>query len=699
MGRKKRSKVANHMASPMATTDVDEVVVTRRSVRLAEKKKRMMANPMEEYTPIVSKDRPTRTRRTMQDEAMETTTKRQWLGPLSRATTYRFEPIQFVSAGYYDPNALLQERRQREFEAEADPAANPVAWPTLAEAVGKMNIGNDEEEAEQREVLVSSLFAVDVDGVDDAVHTGLPPPRYRETSPSPSSSSEEVITFRGRTRSGLKSPNSPAIITMHPRVIDDGVSVAHNSNRVAYGQVMPKKRSNAAIAKKKTVWASTVKADGTVEIVEQTKEGSAAKEKEQVEGETSATSDEALDDYLANTKEHEDEEGFGDGPFLVKAGLGATSSTKEVVKDQHDNEDLFWGSDAEESVDELEELMLNEEEELLERKMDKMTADRMAKILKTLDKNGISSDELLLRDEEEDESDDEFSEEDVKVVEKAAGINKSDDGNDDDKTPGGVSMGPGHEKGRLPVPFDLSDSDLAENLQQTWENDRAKKAEQKQRRQELHEQGLIGKKVKKGKWIKRRERTGAPMDIDLVSVKNLLMKFVKEGTDEEIKFPAMGIVQRRIVHEMANEFSLTSKSKGPQQNRILTVFKTPESALLTHADVAKVDCKLCYDTWYKGLLNRSFNSSRYTRPSKKDKDGSGTAPTTTKRLTRLKIVSYMDGDVVGAGAPELGADSRGLWMMLKMGWSKGSALGTEGNPGILQPLSHVVKTSKIGLGR
>jgi len=37
-------------------------------------------------------------------------------------------------------------------------------------------------------------------------------------------------------------------------------------------------------------------------------------------------------------------------------------------------------------------------------------------------------------------------------------------------------------------------------------------------------------------------------------------------------------------------------------------------------------------------------------------------------------------------------------MLEKMGWSTGTGLGAVNNQGILQPVSHVVKTTKAGLG-
>jgi hypothetical protein len=60
--------------------------------------------------------------------------------------------------------------------------------------------------------------------------------------------------------------------------------------------------------------------------------------------------------------------------------------------------------------------------------------------------------------------------------------------------------------------------------------------------------------------------------------------------------------------------------------------------------------------------------------------------------------SYRDGEIVGAAAPELGAENRGRNMLEKMGWSKGTALGTTDNKGILLPVSQTMKRNKAGLG-
>ncbi|POS88336.1 hypothetical protein EPUL_000004 [Erysiphe pulchra] len=65
--------------------------------------------------------------------------------------------------------------------------------------------------------------------------------------------------------------------------------------------------------------------------------------------------------------------------------------------------------------------------------------------------------------------------------------------------------------------------------------------------------------------------------------------------------------------------------------------------------------------------------------------------------TKRGAVSYRDGEIVGGSAPEIAADNKGRTMLEKMGWSSGTALGAINNKGILQPLPHIVKKSKKGL--
>lgn len=101
-----------------------------------------------------------------------------------------------------------------------------------------------------------------------------------------------------------------------------------------------------------------------------------------------------------------------------------------------------------------------------------------------------------------------------------------------------------------------------------------------------------------------------------------------------------------------------------------------------------------------GEVDRIFSANRFMRRvgGMKGFEGSTGKSVKTRRSGASAAASYMDGDVVGASAPEIGVENRGRAMLEKMGWSTGTALGASDNKGILQPLAQVVKNTKAGLG-
>lgn len=142
---------------------------------------------------------------------------------------------------------------------------------------------------------------------------------------------------------------------------------------------------------------------------------------------------------------------------------------------------------------------------------------------------------------------------------------------------------------------------------------------------------------------------------------------------------------RKVIHELANKFNIKSKSTGsgdqrrPMLYRTLRTFTYSEGVFDTA--IARVGRKYFprNDSALKSALRKA--STNHTR-------GAGNGGAT----------SYRDGEVVGGSAPELGNENRGRAMLEKMGWSSGTALGATTNKGILQPVEHVVKRGKAGLG-
>ena len=142
---------------------------------------------------------------------------------------------------------------------------------------------------------------------------------------------------------------------------------------------------------------------------------------------------------------------------------------------------------------------------------------------------------------------------------------------------------------------------------------------------------------------------------------------------------------RKLVHEIANVFKLTSKSFGKDFNRFPVLHRTSRS--------------LAFD---ESLLNRKmlrvFTGKRQPPGPKATKKRMAFAGAGSGGGFAKAGVSYRDGDVVGASAPELGQENRGRAMLEKMGWSTGTALGALNNKGIMEPVAHIVKNSKAGLG-
>lgn len=135
-----------------------------------------------------------------------------------------------------------------------------------------------------------------------------------------------------------------------------------------------------------------------------------------------------------------------------------------------------------------------------------------------------------------------------------------------------------------------------------------------------------------------------------------------------------------MVHEIAHVFKLESRSIGKDETRFPVLFKTDEISIYDESVVDALEKRF-------GFRSRKDKGHQHKEPRSRNPRGGGNS-----RFT------YQDGDIVGAAAPELGVENKGRAMLEKMGWSKGTALGALNNKGIMQPLVHVVRKSKAGLG-
>ena len=152
-----------------------------------------------------------------------------------------------------------------------------------------------------------------------------------------------------------------------------------------------------------------------------------------------------------------------------------------------------------------------------------------------------------------------------------------------------------------------------------------------------------------------------------------------------LALPPMDREARKTVHEIANVVKLKSNSIGCGKSRSPVLHKTSRTEHCDSNGLDALDAKMS-GRWVlprrdKGL-SKGYSAIRKAR-------GGGFSKA---------AASYQEGEIVGAAAPELGQENKGRAMLERMGWSTGTALGAINNKGIMQPVAHVVKTTKAGLG-
>ena len=140
---------------------------------------------------------------------------------------------------------------------------------------------------------------------------------------------------------------------------------------------------------------------------------------------------------------------------------------------------------------------------------------------------------------------------------------------------------------------------------------------------------------------------------------------------------------RKIVHEIAYRFNITSKSIGSGDQRRPTLVRTKSTVRFNEELFQSVFAK----------YRRRFFARLDNRAT-----GAGTKNTTVRKGGDPGAASVRNGEVVGGSAPEISLANKGRTMLEKMGWSTGMALGAMDNKGMTQIIEHIVKRSKAGLG-
>ncbi len=232
-------------------------------------------------------------------------------------------------------------------------------------------------------------------------------------------------------------------------------------------------------------------------------------------------------------------------------------------------------------------------------------------------------------------------------------------------------------KSDLPFELGVEDPELAERLRSTWEKDREKKTTRKREKQMDREEALLEASERNQPAVIRAE----------------IRHFMAQEVDT-LELAPMDAGQRAAIHRLAKSMKLISKSQGKDGNGIgrnTVLTKGPYTPRFTKDTVWQIDNLLESRKFFPKGVFGAFRSTRDPRAAKTTRAHQGGAGKTSG-------ASYANGDVVGASAPELGAENKGRAMLERMGWSVGQGIGAVGNKGSIEVIKHVVKTTKAGLG-
>ncbi|EPQ56874.1 hypothetical protein GLOTRDRAFT_110330 [Gloeophyllum trabeum ATCC 11539] len=231
--------------------------------------------------------------------------------------------------------------------------------------------------------------------------------------------------------------------------------------------------------------------------------------------------------------------------------------------------------------------------------------------------------------------------------------------------------------------------DLPPELQDQWQRDRAKKAEYKRQREHARIEAAADPLARKkgGKKGRKTMRAAARLDpsievpnrvVNMVSLERQIRRFIADiGGSQSMALPPCDKGTRKIVHELAGAFNLTSKSKGSGADRYTTLIKTTKT----------------------GVYINEKKVTRIMRRFKSDYGGAGDGwgtPGGKGRRVPAALPKHREGDEVGKAAPKIDSTNVGFRMLAGMGWSDGDRIGLSG--GLEAPLAAVYKKTKLGLG-
>ncbi|PSR85512.1 hypothetical protein BD289DRAFT_434082 [Coniella lustricola] len=590
-------------------------------------------------------------------------------------------PVTFVSAGMIEPLKNLEELDLA--QAADDCRTDGIVEESLPEGV---EAEEEEEEGEEGEGEAPNFF-VDVTGDQSLARFDYPQARIRSPSPDlpgdSSDSGEDVVLFKGRN--GISAPRTP------PVVVDQMVIEVHKVEQtiqsmslISTDEARPPKSPSAS----PRPWQlrgynddEDLIADYMAHMVDDDDENEAV--------EADAHDSHHTTSLSSNTFSISRDLGGLHGDFVIES---EESHSNNSVTSKDEDGDTDDGDNEEDGDEPTGSLDVRDGDLDAISDTDYMDDEALARLLAKQEELGLDDEELVLFSSERFEvlpSSNFASKRKMQPRGKpAVGASKKDarglvpsasaiaDVFDElDLMDWDRHNPPRKPKGKRGLPnLEHVDPEIAATLEATWNKDRLRKKERKLAREELRAQGILGKEIDPTD-LRQKYPVGMTMD----QIKEELRTFLL-GEDDLLTFPPMDSNARKTLHTLASKFNIKSKSTGNTEHRRPVLHRTKRTMAYRHLEFEEV-----------------FNRRGRTYFHRMDMQRVPRAPGKGRGANHAGV-TYRDGEVVGGSAPELSQSNKGRTMLEKMGWSTGMALGATDNKGILQPVAHVVKRTKAGLG-
>ncbi|KAH6653704.1 hypothetical protein BKA67DRAFT_658048 [Truncatella angustata] len=671
------------------------------------------------FAPAVSAGAAFRGHHTLADEARNTTKRPRGMFGLDAKLRHR--PVVFVSAGLMDPlkefevkKDSLEPRKkaQSQIERHVLPAVDTRPDLVASTEVKSQSQVHTPLEMELEPSTPPELFVLDTIGDKSLRPAKLAnlPILPRQESDHDSDSSEEVILFRGRDpalRSAAESQRaSPrpkeTSDTIQMREMDLEIKVVEKtidqSTTVAQPAIVTKE-SVAETTHQETEYSAIAgvplpQAQAPAPAPAPAEDADSSHLDALLDGTLSDEEAALIADYMANMDDDDNDEseahpGLGSHAFQILRDLGGTDSDavpEPTTEDDSDEADSGEDDGAAEN---------SELTDAQRQRIEKQDA-RMARLLAKQEELGFGGDNIVLYDDSDSDDQDDWqiapkvtprrkkkgSTKQAKIIQKKGQFPSATAMADafDHLDLMNWHRATSNSKSRPPV---HSDSELEEAMEIAFNKDRLKKAEKKRQREALRAQGLLGKNVKPDD-LRVKYLVGMSKDELVFELEQFLI-----GEDEQITFPPLDKQARKCLHTVAGHLKIKSQSSGSGDNRHPVLFRTGRT--------------LAYEERsFESMVNRVIRRQYFPRVDVDTEVAkahrSGLRKDTSGSKRQDNAISYREGEIVGQHARELAAENKGRMLLEKMGWSKGMALGTLDNKGIMVPVTHVMKKSKLGLG-